>query len=221
MFPTSLRNKTEGNWSFAGSKQELKCILNIIFGRKNYCVTFNRCDDPTHWIEHAFVQFSLMNQHWGVPPWFFPPEWCPHHPGPAAGAGEAPLLVCGQNCVPPEKQNKTKKRTNKCLVKQSGYQPLLRNINSGDEPSLLWGIWDKYDAMWLPVYLPCSQQLFQWPSWQQHIGPFPAEGTLYARLYTQPVQPQNCLFLQDTSALMRLWVHANGCPLKKEETDFG
>lgn len=120
-------------------------------------------------------------------------------------------------------KNKTKqnKKTNKCLVKQSGYQPLLRNINSGDEPSLLWGIWDKYDAMWLPVYLPCSQQLFQWPSWQQHIGPFPAEGTLYARLYTQPVQPQNCLFLQETSALMRLWVHANGCPLKKEETDFG
>lgn len=118
-------------------------------------------------------------------------------------------------------KTKQNKKTNKCLVKQSGYQPLLRNINSGDEPSLLWGIWDKYDAMWLPVYLPCSQQLFQWPSWQQHIGPFPAEGTLYARLYTQPVQPQNCLFLQDTSALMRLWVHANGCPLKKEETDFG
>jgi len=44
---------------------------------------------------------------------------------------------------------------------------------------MAWDIWDKHDAMWLPALLSCSQRLFQWPSWQQQICPFPAEGTFW------------------------------------------
>lgn len=78
-----------------------------------------------------------------------------------------------------------------------------------------WDIWEKDVAMWVPdiafmflTAIPVTQLTAansSLPSW----------GHPLSRVQIQPAQWKNCMFLQDTAAVIRLWVCASGCPVEK------